>query len=470
MAQQFGVLGLAVMGQNLALNAANKGFSVAVFNRTAARTEEFMAGPAQGKSIVATYSHQDFCNALESPRKIMLMVKSGAPVDEQIALLKPFIEKGDVLIDGGNSYFKDTERRNEELAADGILYIGTGVSGGEEGALLGPCIMPGGQTKAYQAVEEILTKMAAQDPEDGSCCTYIGPRGAGHYVKTVHNGIEYGIMQMLAEVYDAMKRVLGMTPAEIHEVFAEWNDGELGGYLMEITRDIMAKQDDQGTGGALVELVLDTAKQKGTGKWTSQEAMDIGVPVPTITGAVAARVMSGYLDERILAEKAIKIRQRVFRGKREQAVKWLRSATYASMICSYAQGMAMLTKANVEYDYKLDLSEIARIWKGGCIIRSKLLDPIKLAFKRKRKLANIMVAPFFKRALKKASSDWRRAVRLGVEHGIPVPTLAASLAYFDSYRTERLPANLTQAQRDCFGAHTYQRTDREGTFHSKWQE
>ncbi len=467
--QQFGVLGLAVMGQNLALNVVEKGFSVAVFNRTASRTEAFMAGPAKGKDVVATYSHQELAAALERPRKMLLMVKSGSPVDEQIALLKPHLEKGDVIIDGGNSFFKDTERRSEALGKDGILYIGTGISGGEEGALLGPCIMPGGQKKAYQLVESILTTIAAQ-VDDGACCTYIGPGGAGHYVKMVHNGIEYGIMEILAEVYDIAKRVLSLTPDEMHSMFAEWNDAELGGYLMEITRDIMAKKDDLDTAGALVELVLDTAKQKGTGKWTSQEAFDIGVPVGTITAAVEARVISGYKDERIAAEKAIKIRPRVFRGDRTKAVDWLRSAAYASIITSYAQGMAMLSKASDEYHYKLNLSEVARIWKGGCIIRSKLLDPIKLAYKRKRRLANILVAPFFRRAVKKASKGWRRAVRLAAEYGIPAPAISASLAYFDAYRTARLPANLTQAQRDCFGAHTYQRTDREGTFHSKWQE
>jgi 6-phosphogluconate dehydrogenase len=297
----------------------------------------------------------------------------------------------------------------------------------------------------------------------------MGPGGAGHYVKMVHNGIEYGIMEILAEVYDIMKRVLGMSADEMHKVFTEWNDAELGGYLMEITRDIMAKKDDEFTGGALVEMVLDTARQKGTGKWTSQDAFDVGVPVPTITSAVEARVISGYREERLAAEKAIKIRQKVFKGDREKAIGWLRSATYAGVICSYAQGMALLRHASEEKSYKLDFAEVARIWKGGCIIRSVLLDEIKQAYKRKRKLANLLVAPFFKRAIKKANTGWRRALRLAIDHGIPVPTLSASLAYFDSYRTGRLPANLTQAQRDCFGAHTYMRTDREGVFHSKWQ-
>ncbi|MHC4714777.1 MAG: NADP-dependent phosphogluconate dehydrogenase [Planctomycetota bacterium] len=468
MAQQFGVLGLAVMGQNLALNAESKGFTTAVFNRTAARTEEFMRGPGAGKNIQATYSHEEFCKALQPPRKILLMVKAGAAVDEQIELLKPHLERGDVVIDGGNSLYKDTERRSRELGREGILYIGTGISGGEEGALHGPCIMPGGQKKAYEAVETILTKIAAQ-VDDGPCCAYIGPGGAGHYVKMVHNGIEYGIMQILAEAYDLMKRVLGLSSEEIHKVFADWNELEMGGYLLEITRDIMAKKDEEFSGGALVEMVLDEAAQKGTGKWTSQDAFDVGVPIPTITIAVESRIMSAFREERIAAEKVIKIRGRTFKGDRAKAVNWLRDATYASIICSYAQGMALLRHASEEYGYKLNFAEIARIWKGGCIIRSRLLDPIKLAYKRKRKLANILVAPFFKRAVKKAQSGWRRAVRLGVEYGVPVAAISASLAYFDSYRTGRLPANLTQAQRDCFGAHTYRRIDREGVFHSRWQ-
>jgi len=465
--QQFGVLGLAVMGQNLALNAESKGFSVAVFNRTQARTDEFMAGAAKGKKVRPTYSHEELCAALETPRKIMIMVKAGEAVDEQIELLKPHLEKGDILIDGGNSFFKDTERRSAALEKEGLLYIGTGVSGGEEGALHGPCMMPGGPKKAYTALEGIFTKMAAQ-VDDGPCCAYIGAAGAGHYVKMVHNGIEYGIMEILAETYDIMKRVLGMSAGEMHETFRQWNDAELGGYLVEITRDIMAKKDDL-AGGPLVEAVTDTAAQKGTGKWTSQEAFDIGCPIPTISAAVDARILSGYRAERLAAEGAIKMRRKEFKSDRARAVKALRGALYASVIVSYAQGMAMLKRADEEYGYKLNLPEIARIWKGGCIIRSKLLDPMKLAYKRKRGLANIMVSPFFKRALKKASPDWRRTVKLAVDYGIAVPAISASLAYFDGYRTGRLPANLTQAQRDCFGAHTYERLDREGIFHSRWQ-
>jgi 6-phosphogluconate dehydrogenase len=464
---QFGVLGLAVMGQNLAMNVANKGFTVAVFNRHRNRTDEMMAGPAKGnKKVIPTYSEKELCEALETPRRILIMVKAGAPVDEVIGQLKPFLQKGDMIIDGGNSYFKDTERRVKALEAEGYAYIGSGVSGGEEGALKGPCIMPGGTKKAYEAVEAILTKIAAQT-EDGPCCAYIGPRGAGHYVKMIHNGIEYGIMQLTAETYDVMKRALGMTPAEMHEVFKEWNDAELGGYLMEITRDVLAKKDDI-TGTALVELIVDTAQQKGTGKWTTQEALDEGIMIPTITSAVEARIMSGFKDERVEAEKAIKLRQKVFKGDRAKAIGWLKSSLYASMICSYAQGMAMMKRGSDEYDYKLNLAEIARIWKGGCIIRSKLLDPIKDAYKRKKRLPNILVANPFKRIVKKSSNDWRKAVKLGIDFGIPMPATMGSLAYFDGYRTGRLPANLTQAQRDYFGAHTYQRTDREGTFHTEW--
>jgi len=465
--QQFGVVGLAVMGQNLALNVESRGFTVAVFNRTKARTDEMMAGPAKGKKIVAASSHQELCASLQAPRKILIMVKAGAAVDEQIALLKPHLETGDILIDGGNSFFKDTQRRSNELDKEGILYVGSGISGGEEGALHGPCIMPGGPGKAYQALEPILTRIAAQ-VDDGPCCAYIGPGGAGHYVKMVHNGIEYGIMQLVAETYDIMKRVLAMSPSRMHAVFTEWNEAELGGYLVEITRDIFARTDDL-TGSPLVELILDTAEQKGTGKWTSQEAFDIGCPIPTISAAVEARIISGYRPERLAAEKAVKVRTKRFKGDAGKALKSLRAALYASVIVSYAQGMAMLKRADEEYGYKLDLPEIARIWKGGCIIRSKLLDPIKLAYQRKRKLANIIVAPFFRRILRKSSRDWRAALKLAIDCGIPAPAMSASLAYFDSYRTGRLPANLTQAQRDCFGAHTYQRTDRDGVFHTRWQ-
>jgi len=315
-------------------------------------------------------------------------------------------------------------------------------------------------------VAPIFEKIAAQT-DDGPCVTYIGPGGAGHFVKMVHNGIEYGIMQLLAETYDVMKRVLGMTPREMHEVFKGWNEGEMGGYLMEITRDVLARKDEF-TDGALVEMILDTAQQKGTGKWTSQEAFDLGIPIPTITSAVEARVMSGYREERLVAEKAIRIRARQFKGDRAKALGWLRSALYSSMVAAYAQGMAMLRKASEEYDYKLNLADVARIWKGGCIIRSRMLDPIKEAYAHKRRLPNLFIANPFKKAVKKAAPDWRRAIRLAVEFGIPTPALSASIAYFDGYRTGRLPANLTQAQRDYFGAHTYQRTDREGTFHTEW--
>jgi 6-phosphogluconate dehydrogenase len=465
--QQFGLIGMAVMGQNLALNIERNGFSVAVYNRTAARTQEFMAGRAEGKNIRAAYTMEELANALEKPRKIMLMVKAGAPVDATIAQLKPHLEPGDVIIDGGNSFFKDTERRAKELEADGILYIGSGVSGGEYGALHGPSLMPGGQREAYELIEPVFTAIAARVNGD-PCVTYIGPRGAGHYVKMVHNGIEYGDMQLIAESYDILHRAGGLSASELHEVFAEWNQGELQSYLIEITANIFAKVDEE-TGRPLVEVILDEAKQKGTGKWTSQNALDLGVPTPTTNAAVVSRIISAYKDQRVAASKVLSGPEINYQGSREELVQDVRDALYAAKICSYAQGFTLLRAASEEYDYGLDLSELARIWRGGCIIRAGFLNHIRAAFQRDPELPNLLLDPFFKEEVESRQDALRRLIQTAVGLGIPCLAFSASLAYYDAYRTARLPANLTQAQRDYFGAHTYRRIDKEGSFHTEWQ-
>ena len=462
--QQFGVIGMAVMGQNLALNAESKGFSVAVYNRTGWKTEKMIQERCAGKNLLGTYSIEEFVENLEQPRRIMIMVKAGPAVDDFIAQLRPHLYPGDVIIDGGNTYYKDTERRLKELENDRILYIGTGVSGGEEGALLGPCIMPGGQKEAYKVVEPIFTKIAAQT-EDGPCCAYIGPGGAGHYVKMVHNGIEYGDMALISEVYEVMRSALGMNPEEIGEVFAEWKDGELDSYLIDITADIFRVKDSD-TGNYLVDMILDKAGQKGTGKWTSQDALDIGAPIPTINAAVEGRILSAYKQERVEAAKSLRGPRAAFRGERTKFLQHLHDALYASKIISYAQGMALLKAASEEYGYDLKLWELAQIWKGGCIIRAKLLDPIKKSMKRNP--ANLMLAPFFRRILNRNQRSLRRVVQTAQKFGVPCLALSASLAYYDSYRKETLPANLIQAQRDYFGAHTYRRIDKEGDFHTEW--
>ncbi|MCD6520221.1 MAG: NADP-dependent phosphogluconate dehydrogenase [Anaerolineae bacterium] len=463
---QFGLIGLAVMGQNLVLNIERNGFSVAVYNRTAARTKEFIEKRAQGKRIKGCYSLKELVDSLEKPRKIMLMVKAGEPVDQMISQLKPLLEPGDLIIDGGNSFYKDTERRSEELAALKINYIGTGVSGGEAGALWGPAIMPGGQPEAYKMVEPIFTAIAAK--VDGEpCVTYIGPRGAGHYVKMVHNGIEYGDMQLIAESYDIMRRALGLSAQELHEIFAEWNEGELQSYLIEITRDIFAKIDEE-TGKPLVDLILDEAKQKGTGKWTSQDALDIGAPIPTINAAVTSRIISAYKEERVAASKILTGPTATFDGDRDQLFQDVRNALYAAKICSYAQGMALLKAASKEYDYNLNLGNIAKIWRGGCIIRARFLNDITQAYERNPELTNLLLDPYFKEAFVSRQDSLRRVIQTAVGLGIPCLAFSASLAYFDAYRSERLPANLTQAQRDYFGAHTYRRIDKEGIFHTEW--
>lgn len=461
-----GLIGLAVMGQNLVLNVESRGFSVAVYNRTTATTEAFMRDRAAGKRIQAGRTLDEFVNLLARPHKIMLMVKAGAPVDAVIDQLERLLEPGDLLIDGGNSFFKDTERRSQDLAASGVRYIGTGVSGGEEGALWGPSIMPGGQPEAWAMVKPILEAIAAKVNGE-PCVTYIGPRGAGHYVKMVHNGIEYGDMQLIAEAYDLLHRGLGLAAGELHQVFAAWNEGELESYLIEITRDILARVDDE-TGKPLVDVILDEARQKGTGKWTSQDALDLGAPTPTINAAVESRIISAYKQERMAASQVIAGPEIAFAGDREVMINAVRDALYAAKICSYAQGFALLKAASAEYDYGLNYGEIARIWRGGCIIRARLLEDVRAAYARNPDLTNLLMDPYFKGAVESRQGALRQVVQTAVGMGIPVLALSASLAYFDAYRTARLPANLTQAQRDYFGAHTYRRLDREGVFHTEW--
>jgi len=461
-----GLIGLAVMGQNLVLNMERHGFRVAVYNRTAARTQAFIEGPAAGKRITATYALEELVAALKRPRVVMLMVKAGAPVDAFIGKLKPLLEPGDILIDGGNSFFKDTERRSQELEAVGIHYLGVGISGGEEGALWGPSIMPGGQREAYARVEPIFTAIAARVNGD-PCVTYIGPRGAGHYVKMVHNGIEYGDMQLIAEAYDLLHRGLGLSAQELHRVFARWNEGVLSSYLIEITADIFTRLDEE-TGRPLVDLILDEAEQKGTGRWTSQDALDLGVPTPTINAAVEARILSAYKEERERAAQVLSGPQGRFSGDRETFINAVGDALYAAKVCTYAQGMALLREASRAYGYDLNYGEIARIWRGGCIIRARFLDDVRAAFAEEPDLPNLLLAPFFREAVASRQEAWRTVLQTAIALGIPTPALSASLAYFDGYRSARLPANLIQAQRDYFGAHTYRRVDREGVFHTEW--
>ncbi len=464
--QQIGVIGLAVMGKNLALNIESKGYSVSVYNRSREKTDALLE-EAKGKNIVATYSIEEFIDSLEKPRKILLMVKAGAPTDATIEQLKPHLEPGDILIDGGNTFFKDTQRRNKELSELGIHFIGTGVSGGEEGALTGPSIMPGGQKEAYDLVAPILKDISAKVNGD-PCCTYIGPDGAGHYVKMVHNGIEYGDMQLISEAYFLLKNLLGLNADELHQVFAEWNKGELDSYLIEITADIFTKKDEE-TGKPLVDVILDKAGQKGTGKWTSQSALDLGIPLPLITESVFARFISALKEERVKASKLLKGPEtKGFEGDRSKLIESIRRALYMSKICSYAQGFAQMRAASEEYNWNLRYGDIAMIFRGGCIIRAQFLQKIKEAYDRDPNLTNLLLDPYFKEIVEKYQSSLREVVSLAVLQGIPVPAFSAALAYYDSYRTETLPANLIQAQRDYFGAHTYERVDKEGIFHTEW--
>ncbi|HEX8985088.1 MAG TPA: NADP-dependent phosphogluconate dehydrogenase [Bryobacteraceae bacterium] len=464
----FGVVGLGVMGQNLALNIESRGFSVVGFDLDEQKAKAAAAKWA-GKKMTTAESLAGLTESLEKPRRILMMVPAGKPVDAVIADLKPHLEPGDILIDGGNSFFVDTDRRGKELEPAGILFIGAGVSGGEEGALHGPAIMPGGPEEAYRKVEAILTSIAAKT-EDGPCCAYIGKGGAGHYVKMVHNGIEYGIMELISEAYDIMKSALGMSAPEMSEVFAAWNATELNSYLIEIAAAVLAKKDPE-TGQPVVDTILDKAGQKGTGKWTSQNALDLGIAIPTINAALEGRILSGAKDERVAASKVLPAAPRTpFKGDRDAFLETLRKGLRLAIVTCYAQGFALMREASREYNYHLHFSEIARTWKGGCIIRARLLDPIKKAFEAQAELPNLLVAEPFRTLVGELESSLRTVVVKSVEQGIPVLALAASLGYIDSYREERLPANLLQGLRDYFGAHRYERIDRPrgATFHTEW--
>jgi len=465
--QQIGVIGLAVMGKNLALNIESRGYSVAVYNRTAAKTEEFLGNEAVGKNFFGAKGIEEFVNSLEVPRKIMLMVQAGQATDGTIASLQPYLEKGDILIDGGNTLFEDTIRRNKELEKTGIHFIGTGVSGGEEGALKGPSIMPGGQKEAYDLVAPIFDAIAAR--VDGeSCSSYIGPNGAGHYVKMVHNGIEYGDMQLIAEAYFILKHVLDLDVQELHEVFSEWNKGELDSYLIDITAEIFTKIDEE-TGQPLVDVILDKAGQKGTGMWTSKNALDLGVPLPLITESVFARCISSMKDERVRASKVLAGPEvGNYEGNKEELIEAVRKALYMSKICSYAQGFAQMRAQSVESGWNLRYGDIAMIWRGGCIIRAQFLQNIKEAYDQDPELENLLLDTYFKEIVVSYQSALREVVSVAVKQGIPVPSFSSAIAYYDSYRSENLPANLIQAQRDYFGAHTYERKDKEGSFHTNW--
>jgi 6-phosphogluconate dehydrogenase len=463
--QHLGMIGLGVMGKNLCLNAASKGFTVAGFDADKEKSKKVSAEVA-GKNIRVANSLQEFVDALEQPRRIWMMVPAGKIVDAVIQELKPHLTREDILLDGGNSYFKDTERRAKELETAELRFFGMGVSGGEEGALHGPSLMPGGYEDSYRHLEALLTKMAAQT-SDGPCCTYLGPGGAGHYVKIVHNGIEYGIMQTICEAYDIFKNVLGMSGPAIRDVFADWNSGDLSSFLLEITIVVLGKIDPE-TKKPLVDLVVDTAEQKGTGKWTAQDAMELGVAVPTLTAAVIARIISGAKQDRVAASEILRGPTQKFSGDRNQFIKKMREAYALTVTGCYAQGFEQLRVASREYKYNLKFDEVARIWKGGCIIRAKLLDPIRAAYKTKPDLKNLMLDPHFAQMINETNASLREVVKMSIEIGTPCPAFVNTLTYIDSYRQKRLPANLLQAQRDYFGAHTYRRIDKEGTFHTEW--
>ncbi|HQC62635.1 MAG TPA: decarboxylating NADP(+)-dependent phosphogluconate dehydrogenase [Candidatus Marinimicrobia bacterium] len=463
-----GLIGLAVMGENLVLNMERHGFTVAVFNRTVEKVDKFLAGRGKGKNIIGTHSIPEFIASLKKPRKIMLMVKAGQPVDDFIELLIPHLEKGDIIIDGGNSHFPDTIRRTKYLEEKGFLYIGTGVSGGEEGALNGPSIMPGGSPEAWPHVKPIFQAIAAKVEDGIPCCDWVGENGAGHFVKMVHNGIEYGDMQLICEAYQIMKDLLGLSYPEMHQVFADWNEGDLKSYLIEITRDILAYKDEDGQ--PLVEKILDTAGQKGTGKWTVVASLDAGAPLTMIGEAVYARMLSAMKDERVAASKVLKGPQPEFKGDKQQFIADLGQALYAAKIVSYAQGYVLMRMAAKDFGWHLNYGGIALMWRGGCIIRSVFLGKIKEAFDQNPNLSNLLLDPFFKEKIESSQNAWRRVIATAVTNGIWVPALASALNYFDGFRNSRLPANLLQAQRDYFGAHTYERIDkpRGEFFHTNW--
>ncbi len=465
-----GMAGLGVMGLNLAHNMERNGYTVAIWNRNAADVDKFMAGDGEGKRFVPTRSAEEFVKSLKRPRRIMMMIKAGAPVDWTIDQFKPFLEPGDILIDGGNSWFEDTQRREKALRDENLRFIGSGVSGGEEGALWGPSLMPGGAVEAYEEIRPIWEAISAKT-DDGACTTYVGGDGAGHFVKMVHNGIEYGDMQLIAESYDILRRVLGLEASELADIFAEWNKGALDSYLIQITAEVLRVKDEE-TGRALVDLILDKAGQKGTGKWTAQVALDLGVVIPTINAAIEARFISALKEERLIASKVINgPRVSAWSGEKQQLIDAVRDALYASKICSYAQGFNLIRAGSEQWKWDINLSEMARIWKGGCIIRAKFLDRIKTAYSRDPALKNLLLDEDFRAWMDEAQNSWRITISTAQQHGVPVLAMAASLAYFDSYRTASLPQNLTQAQRDYFGAHTYERIDKPelGAIHTDWE-
>ena len=469
MTSQFGMIGLGVMGSNLALNVADHGFSVAVWNREPEKTTAFMKEHGQ-PNLTATMTLEEFVAALERPRRIMMMIKAGAPVDEMLDKLVPLLEDGDVVIDGGNSWFKDTQRRAARLIAEGLHFVGSGVSGGEEGARFGPSLMPGGTPQSWECIREIFEKIAANS-DSGPCVTYCGPDGAGHFVKMVHNGIEYGDMQLIAEAYDLLRRGLGAPAEELADIFEEWNRGPLQSFLIEITATIFRRRDDQ-TGEALVDRVLDKAGQKGTGRWTAQVALDLGIPIPTIAAAIDARVLSSMKQERVIASTMLSGPAAPPIRFRDDFIRDVHDALYAAKVCSYAQGMSLIQAGSREWNWNIDMREIARIWKAGCIIRAKFLDSIMRAYQRNAALPNLLIDDAFRTDITSMQAQWRRCVTFAQMHGIAVPAFSASLAYFDSYRTADLPQNLTQAQRDFFGAHTYQRNDAgaDAPFvHTEWE-
>lgn len=463
-----GLVGLAVMGENLILNMESKGFTVAVYNRTVEKVDKFINGRGSNKNIIGTHTIQEFVDTLRQPRKVMLMVKAGKAVDDFIEKLIPYLDNGDILIDGGNSHFPDTIRRTSYVEDKGLLFIGTGVSGGEEGALLGPSIMPGGSPSAWDHVKPVFQAIAAKVEDGTPCCDWVGENGAGHFVKMVHNGIEYGDMQLICEAYQIMKELLNMSSGEMHEVFKEWNKGDLDSYLIEITRDILAFQDEDGE--PLVEKILDTAGQKGTGKWTGMAALDLGIPLTLIGESVFARCLSAQKEERVTASTILNGPPKKFTGDKKTFIEDIRKALFASKIVSYAQGYVLMREAAKEYGWNLNYGGIALMWRGGCIIRSVFLGKIKEAFDKNPGLSNLLLDPFFKDKIETAQESWRRVVATALTNGIPVPAFTTALCYYDGYRSERLPANLLQAQRDYFGAHTYERIDRPRGefFHTNW--
>ncbi|MFX1253393.1 MAG: decarboxylating NADP(+)-dependent phosphogluconate dehydrogenase [Promethearchaeota archaeon] len=466
-----GLIGLAVMGANLALNMERNGYRVAVYNRTTLKVSKFLKDRGAGKNIKGCYTLEELCNSLKLPRKILLMIQAGSAVDSMITQLLPFLDQSDIIIDGGNSFFKDTIRRSKALEEKGLRFLGVGISGGEEGALKGPSMMPGGSYSAWEEVKDIFQVICAKI--DGQpCCAYLGSDGAGHYVKMVHNGIEYSDMQLIAEAYHLLKDILKLDAKQLEEVFNQWNKGELNSYLIEITKNIFSVTDPE-TNKPLVEMILDVAHQKGTGRWTSQNALEIGVSIPSITTAVFARYISARLNERLEASKTLEGPLIEYKGNKEELIESIREALYSSKICSYAQGFALLNAAQNEYGWELNLSEIASIWRNGCIIRARFLEKIKEAFKQTPNLKNLLLDSYFKQVIEKYQKSWRNVIKTAVENGIPIPGFTSALAYYDSYRTPRLPANLIQAQRDYFGAHSFERIDKaRGKFYhcDQWSE